>query len=79
MTTRTCDTGVTTIWWSSDNRLDSLAVNGAITRFRYDGFGRLVKRTSGGATVYFWWDGPHLYAELDGTGQKCPVTPKVTQ
>jgi RHS repeat-associated protein len=67
---RTYGSEAVTFWWSSENRLDSLAVNGTKTRFWYDGVGRLVKRDANGTIRYFWWDGGNLYAELDAGGVK---------
>jgi RHS repeat-associated protein len=70
VTSRTCGGEAVTLWWSSENRLDSLAVNGVKTRFFYDGFGRLVKRDANGTIHYFWWDGNNVFAELDASGAK---------
>jgi RHS repeat-associated protein len=56
--------------WSAENRLDSILVNGQLTRLEYDAFNRLVKRTVAGVASYFVWDGASLVAEVDGAGAK---------
>ena len=70
VTSRACGEDSLTLWWSSDNRLDSLKLNGATTRFYYDAFGRLVRRNASGTVTYFWWDGANLYAELNSSRRK---------
>jgi len=67
---RICGTDTLTVWWSSDNRLDSLKLDGVKTRFYYDGFGRLVRRKVAGTVTYYWWDGDKLFAELNNGRQK---------
>jgi RHS repeat-associated protein len=73
VTSRACGEDSLALWWSSDNHLDSLSLNGTKARFYYDAFGRLVKRSAAGGVRYFWWDGENLYAEINGSGSMAKI------
>ena len=68
VTRRTCGSVIDSMFWGRTNRLDSLKVGSAMTRFGYDALGRLVKKDKNGTVRYFLWDGANLLAELDPAG-----------
>ncbi|MDT8436700.1 MAG: RHS repeat-associated core domain-containing protein [Gemmatimonadota bacterium] len=49
-------------------RIPPTRTNGAVTRMRYDGFGRRVRREGPSGTEQYVWDGDDLHLILDGTG-----------
>ncbi|MDT8436694.1 MAG: RHS repeat-associated core domain-containing protein [Gemmatimonadota bacterium] len=59
---------VQTFHWNAIGQLDSVVTNGAVTRMRYDGFGRRVRREGPSGTEQYVWDGDDLHLILDGTG-----------
>jgi RHS repeat-associated protein len=70
---RTCGNQMTTLFWSAESRLDSVAVGTVRVAFKYDAGGRLTRKDLNGAPEnYFLWDGGTLLAELGVTGMGTP-------
>jgi len=73
MTSRTCGNAVTTYYWSSDNKLDSLhhvvgANDFGMERFFYDANGNLAKSVTYTGTSYLLWSPDNLVAVLNDQG-----------
>ena len=68
VTSRTCGSVTTTFFWSAENRLDSTLVGSAITRYAYDGRGRLLRIQNDTSTRYLLWAGWSAFAKLSGAG-----------
>jgi RHS repeat-associated protein len=56
------------LFWNSINQLDSVTTNGTTTlRFYYDGLDRRILRDGLSVKTVYVYDGPQVFAELDGT------------
>ncbi|MBI2797500.1 MAG: hypothetical protein HYX65_12435 [Gemmatimonadetes bacterium] len=53
-------------YWGALGQLDSVQTNGSMTAFKYDGWGRRVRKTTGAQTTHYVLDGDVMLAELDG-------------
>jgi RHS repeat-associated protein len=51
-------------------RLVQLVKSGTTSTYVQDPFGRRIKKTVGGQTTWFLWDGRQLVAEFDGSGTR---------
>ena len=65
---RTVGSRTDTLFWNSENQLDSVRTPGGTVSFGYDGFGRRVRKSVAGTTTRYFYDGDNLYAQTDGAG-----------
>jgi RHS repeat-associated protein len=71
MLTRVGPGGVNdTYTWDDFGQLKSVTRSGVAqpTTFAYDGFGRRIRKTSGGVTIHYIWDSDQIFAEVNGSG-----------
>jgi RHS repeat-associated protein len=54
--------------WDTVSQLRSWTGGGQTASYAHDPFGRRVKKTTGGATTWYLWDGDQLLAEYNGSG-----------
>jgi RHS repeat-associated protein len=54
--------------WNALGQLAEVTRNGVTTDFGYDGLGRRVRKSTGGNTTRYLWDGNQLVMELDSAG-----------
>jgi RHS repeat-associated protein len=52
------------LYWNPLGQLDSVRTNGSLVTFGYDAFGRRVRKTAGGTTTRFIYDGHHVFTEV---------------
>jgi len=62
--------GTRTFTYDLENRLVQASGPGVSLSLEYDPLGRLARTTSGSGVVNFVYDGDHLIAEYDGSGQR---------
>ncbi|HEX5066857.1 MAG TPA: RHS repeat-associated core domain-containing protein, partial [Myxococcota bacterium] len=69
-----CSTGmlVETLTWDATNRLSAYEndTTGADFTYRYDPFGRRIKKSSTSSTTFYLWDGDRLLAEYGVSGNR---------
>lgn len=62
------DDGVNTYRYDLESRLDSVITGSATVTFEYDPFGRRQMMSVNGTETFFIYDGDHVLAEYDGSG-----------
>jgi RHS repeat-associated protein len=68
--TKSAASGTTQYGWDFENRLISVTLpnGGGTVSYRYDPYGRRIQKNSASGTSNYLYDGPDMFAELDGTG-----------
>ena len=56
------------LFWNSENQLDSVRTPNGTVSFGYDGYGRRVRKTLNGASTRYFYDEDHVYAETNAIG-----------